>query len=54
MADLDTGKSQDIDEIMANLRVVSADLKELITNAKRYPSQVILGEAPAHAKASKR
>ena len=45
------GKSQEIDEILANLRVVSADLRELMTNAKRYPSQVILGEPPSHAKA---
>jgi len=48
------GKSQDIDEILANLRVVSADLRELMTNAKRYPSQVILGEPPSHAKAGRR
>ena len=44
----------DIDEILANLRVVSADLRELMTNAKRYPSQVILGEPPSHAKAGRR
>jgi paraquat-inducible protein B len=48
------GKSQDVDEILTNLRVVSADLRELMTNAKRYPSQVILGEPPSHAKAAKR
>lgn len=48
------GKTQDIDEILANLRVVSADLRELMTNAKRYPSQVLLGDAPAHAKAERR
>ncbi len=48
------GKSQDIDEILANLRVVSADLRELMTNAKRYPSQVILGEPPSHAKSGRR
>src|SRR6476620_4079238 len=48
------GKSQDIDDILANLRVVSADLRELMTNAKRYPSQVILGEPPSHAKAGRR
>ncbi len=48
------GKSQDIDEILGNLRVVSADLRELMTNAKRYPSQVILGEPPSHAKAGRR
>jgi ABC-type transporter Mla subunit MlaD len=48
------GKSQDIDEILGNLRIVSADLRELMTNAKRYPSQVLLGEPPSHAKAAKR
>jgi len=48
------GKSRDIDEILANLRVASADLKELMTNAKRYPSQVFFGEAPSHAKAAGR
>ena len=48
------GKSQDVDEILANLRIVSADLRELMTNAKRYPSQVILGEPPSHAKAARR
>ena len=48
------GKSQDVDEILANLRIVSADLRELMTNAKRYPSHVILGEPPSHAKAPKR
>jgi ABC-type transporter Mla subunit MlaD len=47
-------KSQDIDEILANLRVVSADLRELITNAKRYPSQVFLGEPPPHANSARR
>lgn len=47
-------KSQDVDEILVNLRVVSADLRELMTNAKRYPSQVLLGEAPAHAKTERR
>lgn len=48
------GKSQDIEEILGNLRIVSADLRELMTNAKRYPSQVLLGEPPSHAKAAKR
>jgi phospholipid/cholesterol/gamma-HCH transport system substrate-binding protein/paraquat-inducible protein B len=48
------GKSQDIDEILANLRIVSADLRELMTNAKRYPSQVLLGEPPSRPKAGKR
>jgi ABC-type transporter Mla subunit MlaD len=47
-------KSQDIDEILANLRVVSADLRELMTNAKRYPSQVFLGEPPPHANSARR
>jgi hypothetical protein len=54
MDHLIAAKSQDIDEIMGNLRIVSADLRELITNAKRYPSQVLLGEPPSHAKAAKR
>jgi len=47
-------KSQDIDEILVNLRVVSADLRELISNAKRYPSQVFLGEPPPHANSARR
>jgi ABC-type transporter Mla subunit MlaD len=47
-------KSQDVDEILANLRVVSADLRELMTNAKRYPSQVFLGEPPPHANTARR
>jgi ABC-type transporter Mla subunit MlaD len=47
-------KSQDIDQILANLRVVSADLRELMTNAKRYPSQIFLGEPPPHANSARR
>ena len=47
-------KSQDIDEILANLRVVSADLRDVMTNAKRYPSQVFLGEPPPHANSARR
>lgn len=47
-------KSQDIDEILTNLRVVSADLRDVMTNAKRYPSQVFLGEPPPHANPARR
>ena len=47
-------KSQDIEETIENLRVVSANLRELTDNAKRYPAQVFLGEPPPRAGATKR
>lgn len=47
-------KSQDIEETIENLRVVSANLRELTDNAKRYPAQVFLGGPPPRAESTKR
>jgi len=47
-------KSQDIEETIENLRVVSANLRELTDNAKRYPAQVFLGEPPPKVGPAKR
>ena len=49
-----SNKSQDIEETVENLRVVSENLRELTDNAKRYPAQVLLGEAPPRAGSTKR
>lgn len=47
-------KSQDIEETVENLRVMSENLREITDNAKRYPAQVFLGEPPPRAGATKR
>jgi ABC-type transporter Mla subunit MlaD len=49
-----SNKNQDVDEILDNLRVVSENLREVTTNAKRYPSQVLLGEPPPRTGSGKR
>ncbi len=48
-----SNKSQDVEEIVENLRVVSENLRELTKNAKRYPSYVLFGEPPAHVNSTK-
>jgi ABC-type transporter Mla subunit MlaD len=48
-----SNKSQDMEEIVENLRVVSENLRELTKNAKRYPSYVLFGEPPAHVNSRK-
>ncbi|MGH7230185.1 MAG: MlaD family protein [Nitrospiraceae bacterium] len=48
-----SNKSQDVEEIVENLRVVSENLRELTKNAKRYPSYVLFGEPPAHVNSAK-
>jgi phospholipid/cholesterol/gamma-HCH transport system substrate-binding protein/paraquat-inducible protein B len=48
-----SNKSQDVEEIVENLRVVSENLKELTKNAKRYPSYVLFGEPPARVNSAK-
>jgi paraquat-inducible protein B len=35
-----------IEDILNNLRMVSEDMKEITTNAKRYPAHMIFGEPP--------
>lgn len=35
-----------LDEALDNLRVMSGDLRELMAQVKRYPSQALFGEAP--------
>ncbi|MBI3855320.1 MAG: hypothetical protein HY293_06480 [Planctomycetes bacterium] len=35
-----------MDEALDNLRVVTQDLRELMGQVKRYPSQALFGEAP--------
>ncbi|MDF0653220.1 MAG: MlaD family protein [Nitrospira sp.] len=47
-------KSQDIEDTVENLRVMSENLREITDNAKRYPAQVFLGEPPPRAGATKR
>lgn len=49
-----SNKSQDLEETLENLRVVSENLRELTNNAKRYPAQVFLGEPPPRAGSTKR
>ncbi len=49
-----SNKNQDIAEILDNLRVVSENLREVTANAKRYPSQVLLGEPPPRTGTGKR
>ena len=48
-----SNKSQDMEEIVENLRVVSENLRELTKNAKRYPSYVLFGEPPAHVNSTR-
>jgi hypothetical protein len=35
-----------MDEALDNLRVMSSDLRDLMGQVKRYPSQALFGEAP--------
>jgi ABC-type transporter Mla subunit MlaD len=49
-----SNKSQDLEETLENMRVVSENLRELTDNAKRYPAQVFLGEPPPRAGSTKR
>ncbi len=39
-------RSQDFEETMDNLRMVSENLREITDRAKRYPAHVILGDPP--------
>jgi phospholipid/cholesterol/gamma-HCH transport system substrate-binding protein/paraquat-inducible protein B len=39
-------KSQDLEQTIANLRQISDNVRDLTNDAKRYPSQVLFGEAP--------
>ena len=49
-----SNKGQDIEDTVENLRVMSENLREITDNAKRYPAQVLLGEPPPRAGATKR
>lgn len=49
-----SNKNQDVEEIIENLRVVSENLREVTANAKRYPSQVLLGDPPPRTGSGKR
>ena len=40
----------DIESAIENIRRISENLKEITENAKKYPSQVLFGEPPPHAK----
>ena len=40
------GRSQDLDQTIANLRQISDNVRDLTNEARRYPSQVLFGEAP--------
>lgn len=40
----------DIEAAIENIRRISENLKEITENAKKYPSQVLFGEPPPHAK----
>lgn len=39
-------RSQDLEQTIANLRQISDNVRDLTNDAKRYPSQVLFGEAP--------
>ena len=41
-----TTQGKSVQEALDNLRVVSQDLRELMGQVKRYPSQALFGEAP--------
>lgn len=43
---LTTDRQAALEEIMDNLRILSANLREISENAKRYPAQVLFGEPP--------
>jgi phospholipid/cholesterol/gamma-HCH transport system substrate-binding protein/paraquat-inducible protein B len=47
-------RSQDVEELVENLRVVSEQLRQVTKNVERYPAQVLFGEPPPHAKTLKR
>ena len=40
----------DIESAIENIRRISENLKEITEDAKKYPSQVLFGEPPPHAK----
>ena len=40
----------DIESAIENIRRISENLKEITENAKKYPSQILFGEPPPHAK----
>jgi paraquat-inducible protein B len=40
------GRSQDLDQTIANLRQISDNVRDLTNEAKRYPSQMLFGDAP--------
>jgi ABC-type transporter Mla subunit MlaD len=44
-----SGQQQDIQVTIENMRLVSENLRELTDNARRYPSQILFGEPPAHS-----
>lgn len=52
--ELVSNKSQDIEETVENLRMMSENIRELTDNAKRYPAQIFLGEPPPRSRSSKR
>lgn len=41
-----SGQQQAIEETLQNLRHITADLKEITSDARRYPSKVLFGDAP--------
>jgi phospholipid/cholesterol/gamma-HCH transport system substrate-binding protein/paraquat-inducible protein B len=46
-------QSPQIEQTLENLREVSADLKELTSNLKQYPSQLIFSQPPSKSEVSK-
>ena len=47
-------KSPDVEQTIDSLRVTADNFRELSDNAKRYPSQILLGGPPPHAGSTKR
>jgi phospholipid/cholesterol/gamma-HCH transport system substrate-binding protein/paraquat-inducible protein B len=46
-----SSQQQEIEGTIENIRRISANLKELTENAKRYPSQILFGEPPTPSEA---
>lgn len=41
-------QQSDVEDIMANLRIASANLRNMTESLKRHPSQLLFGDAPGH------
>ena len=53
MDDFVSGQQGEVEEVMANIKRVSANLRELTEYAKKYPSQVLFGSPPSRSEVIK-